>query len=361
MSPHTNIHQTLTQIASSVKPKHQKLVKFGLSAYTLAPFQSAAGNARAVIPKFSTACRSSERLLKNTNIGNELNSVLTDLVKITPSSIVNVDHTDINYLAALVLAVQTHKGRAIPVFVESTFAHDIPSFGSRHSTKRTDRLREMRAEERKQTSWNEHIVSTLGTFISHLGFAPRFAFDRGFGSASIISYLISADSIFYIRLKSGRTVDDGRQQIKVKDITGKDDPAELQDKDGNRLSLRVIRSNKNRRCKEPWYILTNDFNSSREKIVRIYYHRFEIEESFKDAKHLFDLERMRFNRPSSIKAILILIFIGFALLFKWHQQKIFRYYRQRRRVPKHPKKDLSWVRDTWEIWQLINRVEARYE
>jgi hypothetical protein len=331
-------------------------VDFGLHAYSLTPFQSAAGNARTVVPKYSTACRKSERLLGNLQISDQLNTVLAGQVQCTTSSIINVDHTDTNYLSSLVGAVQTGKGRAVPVFVESTFANDIPSFGSRPSTKRTDSLRKARADERKHTSWNRHIISALEAFILHLGFAPRFAFDRGFGSIAVISYLVSADTTFYIRLKSGRIVDDGYEQIKVKDIKGNDEVVELEDENGCKLLLRVVRSSNGRRCKEPWYILTNDFESKREKIIRIYYHRFEIEESFRDAKHIFDLKRVRLNRPNSLKTLLILVFIGFALLFNWSKQKVFRVYHKLRGIPEHPKKSLSWVRDAWEVWLLISRV-----
>ena len=47
----------------------------------------------------------------------------------------------------------------------------------------------------------------------------------------------------------------------------------------------------------------------------IYYHRFEIEETFKDTKHLFELHRLKFIRPTSLKVVLWLVFLGIALLY----------------------------------------------
>ncbi len=347
--PLTNtIHQTFNKISKGVKPKHQKLVAFGLSAYSLTPYQSAASNARRVVTKHSTACRKSERLLANKQIGDELNEVLIDQVNITPSSIINVDHTDSDLLTSLVGAVQTRKGRAVPVFAQSTYSDRIPSFGSRHSTKRTDQLRQDRQAERSALSFSAHITSTIEQFVTRLGFAPRFAFDRGFGGMKVISYLQSIGATFYVRLKGGRTVDDGYGVTAVSKLKEKDEVIEL---DG--ILLRVIRSSKNRRCKEPWYILTNDFRSSRNKILRIYYHRFEIEELFKDTKHLLELKRARFNRPNSLKVILLLVFIGIAILFAMSRKKAVRALHKLRGSPVHPKKALSWVRETWELIYLL--------
>lgn len=344
----TNIHQIFKNISSGVKPKHQKLVDFGLSAYTLVPFQSAASNARSVIPKFSTACRKSERLLANEQIGEELNDALANLTHITPNSIVNVDHTDSDLLTTLVGAVQTKKGRAIPVFAESTYSNAIPSFGSCHSTNRTDCLRLARKTEREIQSFSEHIISTLERFICRIGFMPKFAFDRGFGGIAIISYLDSVGATFYIRLKSGRIVDDGYGSIMVRNMRGNDDAILV-----GGLLLRVVRSDRGRQCKEPWYILTNDLRSSRDKIIHIYYHRFEEEETFKDAKNLFELRRARFSKPNSLKIMLLLIFIGIAILYQISRTETAIQVKKLRGSPTHPRKALSWVRDTWEIICLL--------
>jgi hypothetical protein len=333
-------------LRNDIKPKHKKLVKFGLKAYTLRIFQSASSNARAVISKFSTAGRNCERLLSNVIIGEELNCALVTLAGVTRSSVINVDHTDVNYLIALIGAVQTYNGRAVPVFVETTFAGHIPSFGSEHSTQRTNALRTARKIERRTLSFSDHIIFAIQNFINRLGFSPKFAFDRGFGSTKLMHFLDSVGAKFYIRLKSGRIVDDGYHQLCVKDIKNSDEAVEV-----DNMILRLIRSDISKRCKEPWYILTNDFTSSRGKIIQIYYHRFEIEEMFKDIKHLFDLKKAKFNKPNSLKVILILVLIGLVLLFRFREDKVFRYLAQRRKVPKNPHKTLSWVREAWEIFQ----------
>jgi hypothetical protein len=113
------------------------------------------------------------------------------------------------------------------------------------------------------------------------------------------------------------------------------------------MTLRVIRSPKNRRSPEPWYVLTNDLESSRNKIVRIYYHRFEIEETFKDTKHLFELHQLKFMRPTSLKIVLWLVFLGIALLYA-----VTKPTKQRADTAcNNLKKLVSWVRQAYEQFQ----------
>jgi hypothetical protein len=355
MSLHTNIHQNLRKIASNIGSKHRKLVEFGFTAFTLTKFQSAASNARMVVANRSTAGRKTERLLGNSAIGDELNQELAKQVNLTTSSVINVDHTDINFLTALVGAVQTNNGRAVPVFVETTYANGIPSDGSLRSTNRTNQLRKDRAIERTNFSFMDHVISSLSKFVSSLGFTPKFAFDRGFGSIALIRHLDAAGATFYIRMKSGRIVDDGTQQIRISDISSDDEVVEL----GGQL-LRVIRSDSSSRYKEYWNILTNDFTSTREKIIRIYYHRFEIEELFKDIKHILDLRRIRFNKPNSLKVLLVLAFIGISLLFKHRYRQAARILRKTRATSCHPKKALSWLKEMWEFYFLsCNKYRGR--
>src|SRR5260370_25520073 len=155
-----------------------------------------------------------------------------------------------------------------------------------------------------------HCIDARQDLHDRLGFWPNLLFDRGLGTDSIIEHLHAAGATFYIRLKAEHYVGCDGQKTKIEQLPAKDATVELFG-----LTLRVVRSPKSRRAKQPWYILTNDQASSRTKIVRIYYHRFEIEETFKDTKHLFELQRLSFTRPTSLKVVLWLVFIGLALLY----------------------------------------------
>jgi hypothetical protein len=336
-------------IIAGIRLKHRQLLSFGLAAYCLTPFQSAASNARRVIFNYSTAGRKSERLLANLSIADYLAQQLISLSCIKPSDVVNVDHTDQAYLTALVGAVQTKHGRALPCFVDTTYANDIPSFASEHSTHRTDALRIARLQERTQISFFEHVVSTLDDFRLKLGFLPKLVFDRGFVSKELVAYLIKQQAVFYIRIKSNRLITPKRWLVErpVAKVSSNDTVVKLYG-----YELRLVRSNKGRRIKEPWFIITNDMTSAKDKIVRIYYHRFEIEESFRDIKHLFELRRLKFNKPSSLRMILSLVFLGMVILYQLYQTTTGQLVVKQRYCLANPKKALSWVRVMYELVRL---------
>jgi hypothetical protein len=335
--------RTLIQnkLLPAVPRKWLTQVSFGIQAYSLQAFQSATGNARRVVANPNTAARKSERLLANLRLAEQLGTVFDQLGLIRPSSYLNIDHSDMYGLTALVGAVQTRNGRAIPAMVETTYALHIPASGSSKSTPRTERLRADMRAARRQQSFTGHTIDALQNLHDRLGFWPKgLVFDRGFGNESIVTHLAAEGATFYIRLKGGRYVEADGQKTEVKQLKGNDTTIRLYG-----ITLRVIRSPKSRRAKEPWYILTNDRASSRNKVVRIYYHRFEIEESFKDLKHIFEFRRVQLTKPNSLKVLLWLIFLGFAVLYvvtKPTKQTV---------ANRHPKKRVSWLRQAMERMQ----------
>lgn len=322
------------QLLPSVPKRWVKQFSFGLQAYGLRAFQSATGNARMTVTNSHTAIRKAERLFKNSCLTDQLGAVFDSLGLVRPGNFVNVDHSDMNGLTALVAAVQTRKGRALPCMVETTYSDRLSARDDAPPRRRL--LRKARAEARLWQSFTGHTIDALQTMADRLGFWPKLVFDRGFGNESIVTHLAAEGCIFYVRLKQGRFVDFDGQKTEVKALSEKDATVQLFG-----LTLRVIRSPKSRRAKEPWYILTNDQTSSRTKIMKIYYHRFEIEETFRDIKHIFELKRTRLNKPNSLKLILWLVCLGIALL----------YIVTRPTKQSNPKKQTSWLRQAYEQLQ----------
>jgi hypothetical protein len=311
-------------------------VAFGFEAFALRPFQSAGSNARTVVANSNTAASKLLRLLRNERLADQLGDMFDSLGLVRPGSFVNVDHSDMHGLTALVGAIQTRHGRAIPAFVETTYAQQIPA----HSDKKHwQKLRVAMMHARRTQSFTGHTIDTLQSFHDRLGYWPRLVFDRGFGNESIVEHLNAEGAIFYIRLKAGQFVEFDGQRTEVNALTAKDATIRLYG-----LTLRVIRSPKSRRAKEPWYILTNDVDSSRNKIVRIYYHRFEIEETFKDAKHLFELKRLSFTKPNSLKTVLWFVFLGMALLYAATKPA-------QKDKANNARKQHSWIRQAYEQFQ----------
>lgn len=328
------------QLLPNVPERWKHQFRFGLEAYGLRAFQSATGNARMVGVKPKTAVRKAERLFANTKLTDALGAVFDALDLVRPGSFMNVDHSDMNGLMALVGALQTRKGRAVPVMVEATYSDRLSARDD--APPRRKLLRKARTEARRFQSFTGHVIDSLQGFHDRLGFWPKLVFDRGFGNESIITHMQAEGATFYIRLKAGRYVelvdpDSGETtRLLVKELKDKDAAIQLFG-----LRLRVIRSPKNRRAKEPWFILTNDFLSSRNKIVKIYYHRFEIEETFRDIKHIFGLKRTRLNKPNSLKLILWFVSFGIALL----------HLATKPITQPNPKKQTSWLRQAYEQLQ----------
>jgi len=326
------------KLLPSVPGRWRVQLAFGLQAYGLHAFQSVAGNARMTVANPHTATRKCERLFQNTGLADALGLVFDSLDMVRPGDFINVDHSDVNGLTALVGARQTRNGRAIPCFLDTTYSDRLPSHED--TPPRKQALRAARAEERRCRSFTGHTIDALQDFADRLGFWPKLVFDRGFGNESIVTHLAAEGCLFYIRLKAGRFVELDGERAEVKQLKEKDTAIRLYG-----LTLRVVRSPKSRRAKEPWYILTNDNHSSRTRIVRIYYHRFEIEETFKDMKHIFELKRTRLNKPLSLKLLLWFVSLGIALLYR-----VTKPTKQQSRTT-NPKKQTSWLRQAYEQLQ----------
>ena len=326
------------QLLPGVPNRWRAQLSFGLQAYGLRAFQSASGNARMVVANAHTGLRKAERMFQNTALTDHLGEVFDQLRLIKPTSFVNIDHSDMHGLTALVGAVQTRKGRAIPCMVETTYAHHIPAHED--AAPHWKKLRAAMKAARRLQSFTEHTVASLQSLADRLEFWPRLVFDRGFGNKAIVTHLARAGATFYIRLKAGRYVECDGEVTEVSTLSDRDATVQVYG-----LTLRVVRSPKSRRAKEPWYILTNDFTSSRSKIIRIYYHRFEIEETFRDIKHIFEYKRTRLTKPGNLKLILWLVSLGIALLYlvtKPTKQTV---------ATGNPKKYVSWLRQAYEQLQ----------
>jgi hypothetical protein len=338
---------TQTKLLSAVPKKWVPQFSFGLQAYGLHTFQSATGNARMVVANVHTAATKTDRLLANAGLADQFGSVFDSLGLVKPGSFVNVDHSDMHGLLALVAALQTRKGRAVPCMVEATYASTIPAASDQPKWRK---LRAAMVASRRVQSFTGHTIDSLQGLADRLGFWPKLVFDRGFGNGSIVEHLCAEGATFYIRVKAGDYVTSSAAPLvssKIATLTEKDATIALYG-----LTLRVVRSPKSRRARELWYILTNDMTSSRSKVVKIYYHRFEIEETFKDVKHIFELKRTRLQKPNSLKVLLWLVCIGIALLYLVTKPtKRSCGFEAEHRGKIHPKKQTSWLRQAYEQLQ----------
>ena len=156
------------QLVPAIPGRWQKQFSYGLQAYGLKAFQSASGNARTVGVKAATAIRKKERLFQNEGLADQLGKAFDRLSLVKPTSFVNVDHSDMNGLTALVGAVQTKIGRAIPCFVETTYSDRLSARNDELPRKKL--LRVARNEVRKSQSFTGHTIDALQDFADRVGF-----------------------------------------------------------------------------------------------------------------------------------------------------------------------------------------------
>ncbi len=106
---------------------------------------------------------------------------------------------------------------------------------------------------------------------------------------------------------------------------------------------------------ERWYILTNDFDSTREEVLNIYAHRFEIEETFKDLKHICDLKKLFINTKLTFRILLMFVSLSFWLAF-WC--KLISQLNQVNLIKVNRHKKRSYFRVWWETLQREIKLKA---
>lgn len=276
----------------AVSKKHVHLFRFGIVALTLSPFRSLNSNARTTITNEHTAYTKMYRLTKQKKLLEVFPAIMQSFHFVQPTSIVIIDFSTFCGFQVLTFAVQTHLGRAIPVYFE-VITYPIE----------------------KETSQNIFIAEACKRLGKILGFYPRFVLDRGFAIPSLIKFFMKEQILFYVRAKQGKHIlfsdKKGNEQTKaIKDMKQFDTKIHAYG-----YSLRLIISNKPKDTKEPWYLITNDFDTKRKGVIDIYYYRFEIEETFRDIKHIYDLRAFQIKQIQSFSLVLWFVIAGVWLSF----------------------------------------------
>lgn len=330
------------QILPLIPKRWLPQVAFGTNALSLHPLTSCNANARMTGITRGTAESKMARLLANTKLPSTLAHVVSKFQLVTKTSFVNVDHSDFSGLVALVFAVQTRIGRALPIFLETSYSGKLSARDD--ASQRVKKLRA--AYELLITNETKRTIASLKTLRRTLGFWPKLVFDRNFGSQDIVKFLVAQEATFYVRLKAGRLVEiagiDG--PVRVSLAKRADETVVIAG-----MTLRVIRSPRNGKNDEPWFILTNDLTSSRNKIVTIYYHRFEIEETFRDIKTILGLRRTKLIKPNSLAILLWFVSIGIIIMYFAGVGAMGIKAVVQLLAQPHPKKKLSWYRILMEL------------
>jgi hypothetical protein len=326
-----------TRLLPYVKPKHQTLFAFGLQALTLTPYESLGSNARLIVENISTASSKIYRVVSNKTMLSNFHRLVRESGLVKKVSLINVDFSTFCGFQALCFGVQTEKGRALPVW-NASITYPIKFAGSQ----------------------NIFVLEQLKAFRACLGFYPRFVFDRGFWIPCVMKFLLKENVLFYLRIKKGQNLlaasKESKQQAGVIGRRTKDTIITLF---GYKMRLIVSKpppkqtNPKKKQNKERWYILTNDMETNREGIVEIYATRFEIEETFKDHKHIQKLKVLHIRTIATFT-----ILLWFASLAQWLAWWIKGEQAEKLDKQVNLKKKRSFFRIFWEELQRALRGEG---
>lgn len=311
------------KILPLIAPKHKGLFSFGFEALTLRPFKSLNGNARMTLFNRNTAETKIYRLVSNSKLLSYFSNLGSNLHLVKPGDCINVDFSTFCGFEVLTFAKQTQLGRAIPIYI-SAITYPILDPGSQ----------------------TQFIMNQIKNLVNILGFCPILVFDRGFESPFIIPFLLKERIPFILRVKQGKFVNFEGLDIPLKNLPWfkKDTVITVYNQ-----KFRIVVSEKKQDMDEPWYLLTNILAKTKDEIIASYYFRFEIEETFKDLKHLFDMKT--FYRIEKKQTFLILLW--FYILSVWLSfllKRTRQYLVKRVHLNKHKK--LSIVRFLAETIQL---------
>lgn len=240
-----------------------------------------------VVTNQFTAKSKAYRLTTKPAIPSYFEKLVKELKLVTPKDTVNVDFSTFAGFEVLTFAKQTHLGRALPLSI-ALIKHPIQDPDS-------------------QTLF---IMRTIRDFARLLGFCPHLVFDRGFESPYLVPFLVKGRVSFTLRMRQDKHVSYLGREIPLRHLPWWANDCMVT---VYKHQLRVVRSEQKPRTKEPWYVLTNDCTSTRDQIIARYYFRFEIEETFKDLKHINQLKH-----PYPLKKPLTLtILLWFSILTMW--------------------------------------------
>jgi len=318
------------KLLPQVGKRHTKLFTFGFEALTIKPFVSLNGNARITVANRKTAETKIYRVMHTPPFVSLFPHLVTHLRLVKPTDTINVDFSTFCGYQVLTFAKQTSLGRALPVYF-SVIEYPIESEGS-------------------QTIF---IKETINSFVKLLGFRVHLVFDRGFESPYLVPFLREQQIPFTMRFKKDKHVLYGKKEIPLRNLPWFENDTIVEVYEC--VTLRVVRSEKMSERKdslgivEPWYIITNDYQSSTDQIIARYYFRFEIEETFKDIKYVFTLKRFYRIKTQQTFTILLWFYVlavWLAFLLKTTKAYLIQRIEQKRR------KKLSVVRYFAEAIQL---------
>ena len=307
----------------------------GVEQFSLSEFTSLNAAGRRLGLNRWTGENRIRRLVTDRQLADHLQRMLVSeaLASHTGQWYCSLDHSQFGPFCIAVLAVSHRKGRAIPIWCQVNVS---------------------------EAGLIAPLLAALEELFQFLqSNAPDLTLvlvmDRWFASDKLFKLFETYGVYFIARTKSDKLVqlpwDPGWWKEPIHDISHPELPITYR-----KHKLRLIRSNYNETMKdpEPWFLLTNlPEETTRRQLLNRYAERFEIEEAFKDVKWLQRLKWQQVKKPEVIRTLLLFSFLGWWLTWLYVAPAASKAELQRK---VHPKKRLSWFRQSWEELQRLLRT-----
>ena len=337
------------QLLGSLPKKLRGLAAFGLRALVALPFVSCNANARmASRQRFAGEMRM-YRLLRHEHLAASVMATVQRALPLDSTSVLNVDFSNFGGVAVLAAALQTKRGRALPWTVQALASNTQGLHANKPGYARHKAAYRVWKQETGGDQYDAVLRLVAGIDLQ-AATPPGLVFDRGFGNKRLLAALFARPGSSYVRLRddSRVTVDKPGGYLGIWHI--RELPKGDYQVQRLGLSFRLVVATTNTKKQKvavaPWAIATNDRTSTPEQIAKLYYHRFEIEETFRDWKSGLGLRQARFSRWQSLQVLLS--FASLAIFFAWQTTRGTTTQGQFT----HPKKQLSFFRSWHE--QLHN-------
>ncbi len=338
---------TIQKMAAAVKQLQQTYIPtakarrffLGVEQFSLSEFNSLNAAGRRLGINRWTGENRIRRLVTDVAVADQLQHLLVSeaLASQQGQWYCSLDHSQFGPFCIAILAVSRRKGRAIPIWCQVNVS---------------------------EAGLIAPLVVALEELLQFLQErAPQLqvvlVMDRWFASDKLFTLFAGYGTYFISRTKSDKLVqlpwDPSWWKEPIHDISHPELPITY-----HSHRLRLIRSDYQEDMKdpEPWFLLTNlpDEGTgalTRRQILNHYAERFEIEEAFKDVKWLQRLKWQQVKKPEVIRSLLLFVFLGWWLTWRYVATEA------QVRTPQrtvHPKKRLSWFRLAWEYLQRLLRT-----
>ena len=313
------LNNLVNQIARQLPKNKRRRYRTGLAVFG-GGFRSLNAAGRALAARSGTGSSRVYRLLGDLPLSDLIQAALLkiSLAGKTGQLWLNLDHSQIGGFTVAVLALQTRRGRALPLWCQVNPGRNNAAGRPLY----------------------EQLAKTLQTIRGdYPDLEVVIVGDRWFASAAMIDLCRRAEASFLFRTKADKRVQTPLGELPIGEIGRFDTQIRYRG-----MELRLLISGLPAGSKQPWFLLTNICGMSRTGLLNRYAQRWEIEATFKDMKWTQNLRACRVRKPGHLRCWLLFACLSWVLPYRAANKRVL--FGELKGC--HPKKLLSWFNYLFE-------------